>query len=146
MTALGGDFDYETHGSGYAQRRRTDPRIAALAHDALGEAKTVLNIGAGAGSYEPADRHVLAIEPSAVMRAQRPVGRVPAVHGFAEALPLDDGAVDASMAMITVHQWSDVVKGLAELRRVTRGPVVVLTFDGDALERFWLADYATRMI
>ena len=142
----GGDFDYDRHGAGYGQHRRADPRIAALVHQALGEARTIVNVGAGAGSYEPADRYVLAIEPSAVMRAQRPPGAAPAVHGYAEALPLDDRSVDAAMAMITTHQWSDAAKGLSELRRVARGPVVVLTFDGDALDRFWLADYAPELI
>src|SRR5579859_4142427 len=105
MTRLStGDFDYDAQGEGYARQRRTDPRIAALVHESLGGARTVLNVGAGAGSYEPADRHVLAIEPSAMMRSQRPRERAPAVHGFAEALPLDDKSVDAAMAMITVHQ------------------------------------------
>jgi SAM-dependent methyltransferase len=146
MLKVGGDFDYDRHGGGYALRRRTDPRIEAIVHAALGGARTVLNVGAGAGSYEPQDRYVIAIEPSAAMRAQRPASRVPAIHGFAEAIPLDDGAVDAAMAMVTVHQWSDLARGLAELRRVTRGPVVVLTFDGDALDRFWLADYAPELI
>jgi len=140
-----GDFDYDLHGQGYARRRRTDPRIAALVHDALGSARTVLNVGAGAGSYEPTDRHVIAIEPSAAMRAQRPAHLVPAIHGVAENLPLDDQSVDAAMAMVTVHQWGDLDKGLAELRRVTRGPIVVLTFDGDAMDRFWLMDYAPEV-
>lgn len=141
-----GDFDYDAHGQGYAQQRRTDPRIAAFVHQALGPGRTVLNIGAGAGSYEPEDRHVLAIEPSAAMRAQRPANRVPAIHGVAEKLPLDDQSVDASMAMVTVHQWPDLRKGLGELRRVTRGPIVVLTFDGTALDRFWLADYVPELM
>jgi SAM-dependent methyltransferase len=141
-----GDFDYETHGTGYAVQRRTDPRIAALVQAALGPARTVLNVGAGAGSYEPEDRHVVAVEPSAAMRAQRPPDRVPAIAGAAEDLPFDDGAFDAAMATVTVHQWSDVARGLAELRRVTRGPVVILTFDGDALDRFWLAEYAPELI
>jgi SAM-dependent methyltransferase len=146
MTRLStGDFDYDLHGQGYAQRRRTDPRIAALVHQALGSARTVLNVGAGAGSYEPTDRHVIAIEPSAAMRAPRPAHLVPAIHGVAETLPLDDRSVDAAMAMVTVHQWGDLNKGLAELRRVTRGPIVVLTFDGDALGRMWLADYAPEL-
>lgn len=141
-----GDFDYDTHGQGYAQQRRTDPRIAALVHEALGPARTVLNVGAGAGSYEPADRYVLALEPSATMRAQRPPQLAPAIHGIAEVLPLDDQAVDASMALVTVHQWADLQAGLRELRRVTRGPIIVLTFDGAALDRFWLADYAPELI
>lgn len=141
-----GDCDYDTHGQGYAQQRRTDPRIAALVHEALGAARTVLNVGAGAGSYEPTDRYVLALEPSATMRAQRPPHLAPAIHGIAEALPLDDQSVDASMALVTVHQWADLQAGLHELRRVTRGPIIVLTFDGAALDRFWLADYAPELI
>ena len=141
-----GDFDYDARGQGYGQQRRTDPRIAAYVHAALGDARTVVNVGAGAGSYEPADRYVLAIEPSAGMRAQRPAGAAPAIHGVAENLPLDDNSVDAAMAMATVHQWRDVARGLCELRRVARGPVVVLAFDGDALPRFWLNDYAPEVI
>lgn len=146
MQRRGGDFDYETKGAGYAYQRRTDPRIAGLVQAALGHARTVLNVGAGAGSYEPEDRHVLALEPSASMRAQRPPARVPAIRGFAEDLPFDDESVDAAMATVTVHQWSDWRKGLAELRRVARGPVVILTFDGDALDRWWLADYAPELL
>jgi SAM-dependent methyltransferase len=143
---VAGDVDYAQHGEGYARIRRTDPRIAAWVHRALGDARTVLNVGAGAGSYEPADRYVLALEPSAAMRAQRPKNLVPAIDGVAEKLPLDDQSVDAAMALVTVHQWRDLDQGLRELRRVTRGPVVVLTFDGDALDRYWLADYAPELI
>lgn len=141
-----GDFDYDTHGLGYAQRRRADPRIAAMVLAAFGDARTVLNVGAGAGSYEPDDRYVVAVEPSAAMRAQRPAERVPALDAMAEALPFDDGAFDAVLASVTVHQWGDRERGLAELRRVARGPVVVLTFDGDALDRLWLAQYAPELI
>jgi SAM-dependent methyltransferase len=143
MTA--GDFDYDANGQGYAQRRRTDPRIAVLVQEALGSARTVLNVGAAPGSYEPTDRHVIAIEPSAAMRAQRPAHLTPAIHGVAESLPLDDASVDAAIAMVTVHQWPDLEKGLAELTRVTRGPIVVLTFDGNALDRLWLAEYAPEL-
>jgi SAM-dependent methyltransferase len=141
-----GDFDYERHGQGYARERRTDPRIAARVHAALGAARTVLNVGAGAGSYEPLDRHVVALEPSAAMRAQRSRGLAPAVIGRAEQLPFDAGAFDAAMATITIHQWADPARGLRELRRVTRGPIVLLSFDGDALDRFWLATYAPELI
>lgn len=145
MRPYGGDFDYDAHGQGYAAIRRPDPRIEAQIHAALGDARTVLNVGAGAGSYEPADRHVIAVEPSAAMRAQRHPGRVPAIAAFAEALPLDDGAVGAAMAVMTVHQWSDLAKGLAELRRVSAGPVVVTAADPGALGRFWLNDYAPEL-
>jgi len=146
VMAGAGDFDYESHGQGYAAQRRTDPRIAALVHEALGGARTVLNVGAGAGSYEPKDRYVLAVEPSPAMRAQRPAHLAPAINAVAEHLPFDDDAVDAAMAMVTIHQWSDTNRGLRELRRVTRGPVVLLTFDPDAGDRFWLADYAPELI
>ncbi|WP_374215918.1 methyltransferase domain-containing protein [Frankia sp. AiPs1] len=141
-----GDFDYELHGGGYAAHRRADPRIEAQVHAALGGARTVLNVGAGAGSYEPADRYVVAVEPSAAMRAQRPRDLAPAVNATAQDLPFDDDAFDAAMATVTVHQWSDVQRGLRELRRVTRGPVVVLTFDGDAFDLLWLAEYTPALV
>lgn len=140
--AIAGDFDYERGGVGYAYRRRTDPGIAALVLAALGDARTVVNVGAGAGSYEPADREVTAVEPSATMRAQR---ERPAVDAVAENLPFDDDSFDAAMAIVTIHQWPELEGGLAELRRVTRGPVVVLTFDADAFERFWLFDYVPEL-
>lgn len=141
-----GDFDYERHGDGYAELRRTDPRIAAMVHAALGDARTVLNVGAGAGSYEPLDRDVTAIEPSAVMRAQRPAHLSPAVDATAETLPFPDDSFDAAMATVTVHQWPDLRRGLRELRRVSRGPVVILTFDPDAVAEFWLAAYVPSLM
>lgn len=141
-----GDVDYEQHGRDYAVLRTTDPRIEARVHAALGDSRTVLNVGAGTGSYEPTDRYVLAVEPSAAMRAQRPATAAPAVDATAERLPFDDDTFDAAMAMVTVHQWTDVEEGLRELRRVSRGPVVVLTVDAVALQRFWLADYFPEVI
>jgi hypothetical protein len=141
-----GDFDYEGAGGGYAGRRRTDPRIAAYVHAALGDARTVLNVGAGAGSYEPLDRYVAAVEPSASMRAQRPPELAPAIDATAERLPFDDQSFDAAMAMITIHQWADTLKGMAELRRVARGPIAILTFDRDALDRLWLDDYVPELV
>jgi SAM-dependent methyltransferase len=125
--------DYERHGRTYARHRQTDPRIARHIHAALGDAATVLNVGAGTGSYEPADRWVLAVEPSATMRAQRPRHAAPALAASAQALPFDDDAVDAAIACVTVHHWDPPEAGLAELRRVARGPVVVFTFDLDHL-------------
>ena len=121
--------DYEQHGRTYARHRRADPRIEARIHAALGDARSVLNVGAGTGSYEPEDRWVLAVEPSATMRAQRAPWAAPAIDARAEALPFDDDAVDAAMACVTVHHWEPPQAGLAELRRVARGPVVVFTFD-----------------
>jgi SAM-dependent methyltransferase len=143
---MAGDFDYERHGSGYGLHRQADPRIAAYVHAALDDARTVINVGAGAGSYEPADRYVVAVEPSASMRSQRPRHLAPAIDATADRLPFDDNAFDAAMAMVTVHQWPDPEAGLRELRRVSRGPVAILTFDGDALDRLWLADYAPELI
>ena len=141
-----GDADYGAIGGRYAAFRQPDPRIAARILDALGEARTVLNVGAGAGSYEPDDRDVTAVEPSAARRAQRPAHRPRAIAAAAEALPFADGAFDAGLATFTVHQWRDLAAGLAELRRVVRGPVVILTCDPDALDRFWLAAYAPEVI
>jgi SAM-dependent methyltransferase len=141
-----GDFDYEQHGRTYASVRRTDLRIEAQVHHALGASRSVLNVGAGAGSYEPSDRYVLGVEPSAVMRAQRPVGAAPAIDAAAEHLPLDDDSFDAAMATMTIHQWSDVDQGLREMRRVSRGPVVVLTVDAPALRQFWLTDYIPEVV
>jgi SAM-dependent methyltransferase len=143
---IAGDFDYESNGSGYAMRRRTDPRIASYVHNALGSARTVINVGAGAGSYEPIDREVTPIEPSQSMRNQRPHHLSRAIDAVAEDLPFADGSFDAAMATVTIHQWSDPDQGLRELRRVSRGPVVILTFDGDALDAFWLADYVPELI
>lgn len=145
-TRPAGDFDYEAHGRGYTGRRLPDPRIAARVHAALGPARTVLNVGAGAGSYEPDGRYVVAVEPSAIMRAQRPGHRPPAIGATAESLPFDDGSFDAAMAMVTIHQWTDLAAGLRELRRVSRGPVVILTFDAEALREFWLNDYVPEVI
>lgn len=143
---MAGDFDYETHGAGYGMVRRADPRIGALVHAQLGPARTVLNVGAGAGSYEPLDRVVTAVEPSASMRSQRPAHLTTAIDATAEHLPFDDNAFDAAMATITVHQWADTDRGLREMRRVATGPVVVLTFDSTALDLLWLADYVPELI
>lgn len=139
---MGPRVDYERHGRTYARHRRPDPRIEARIHTALGDARTVLNVGAGTGSYEPADRWVLAVEPSAAMRAQRPRGAAPAIAASAESLPLDDDAVDAAMACVTIHHWDPPQAGLAELRRVARGPVVVFTFDLDRLPDWQLEHLA----
>lgn len=144
--AVGGDVDYDKTGAGYGAQRRPDPELAARIRRALGEVRTVVNVGAGSGSYEPEDCYVLAIEPSSVMRAQRAASAGLAIEAFAEALPLDDNSVDAAMAVATVHQWRDPAKGLAEMRRISRGPVVVVAFDGPALSRWWLNDYAPELI
>ena len=139
-----GPLLYESIGGDYTATRRTDPRIAADIWDALADAQTVLNVGAGTGSYEPPDREVTAIEPSAVMRAQRPPNAAPCVPGVAEQLPFPDQSFDVAMAVSTVHHWRDPIAGLREMRRVARR-VVVLTFDAsEATQRrkFWLTrDY-----
>lgn len=141
-----GDADYGVIGKTYSDYRRPDPRIAQAVWDALGDARTVLNVGAGAGNYEPIDRDVTAIEPSASMRAQRPASLGVAIDAVAESLPFPDDAFDAAMTTFSVHQWGDLTAGLAEVRRVTRGPIVILTCDPDLLDRFWLADYAPDII
>lgn len=132
--------DYERHGRTYAQHRHADPRIEARIHAALGDAATVLNVGAGTGSYEPADRWVLAAEPSATMRGQRPPGAPPAIDARAEALPFDDDAFEAAMACVTIHHWDPLEAGLAEMRRVASGPVVVFTFELECLPD-WQLDH-----
>ncbi|MGB8650162.1 MAG: methyltransferase domain-containing protein [Mycobacteriales bacterium] len=136
MTAV-----YDRIGVGYADLRVPDPRIAAHLLAALGDARTVVNIGAGTGSYEPAGT-VAAVEPSAVMLAQRPVGAAPAVQARAEALPFADLAFDAALAVLTTHHWSDAATGLAEMARVSRRQVVLTWDQAVTAERFWfLAEY-----
>jgi len=134
---------YEAIGRTYAVHRRPDPRIAATVRAALGPARTVLNVGAGTGSYEPADLSVVAVEPARAMLAQRPPGAAPGVAAVAEALPFAPGAFDASLAVLTHHHWNDVGRGFRELGRVARRHVV-LTWDpaaGGAAD-FWLTrDY-----
>jgi SAM-dependent methyltransferase len=132
---------YDRIGHGYPDARRTDARLAARIWAALGDARTVLNVGAGTGSYEPPDREVLAVEPSAVMRAARPPGAARCIDARAEALPFPDGAFDAAMAILSDHHWSDPLAGLRELRRVARR-VVVFQWEPAVIERFWLVrDY-----
>jgi len=132
---------YRTFGRGYAEVRRPDPRIARQLHAALADAATVVNVGAGTGSYEPAGRRVLAVEPSVTMVRQRGPGAAPAVRAVAEDLPCADGRFDVALALLTVHHWRDPVAGLTELRRVARRQVV-LTWDVEVMARYWLvADY-----
>ena len=135
---------YDTIGAEYTATRRTEPRIAAQIWAALGDARTVVNVGAGTGSYEPPGRDVTAVEPSALMRAQRPTGAARCVAALAERLPFEDRSFDAAMAIATVHHWQDPIAGLREMRRVARR-VVVFTHDSSDtgwLRRFWLTrDY-----
>jgi hypothetical protein len=135
---------YDTIGATYSVTRRTEPRIAAQIWAALGDARTVLNVGAGTGSYEPPDRDVTALEPSAVMRAQRPAGAAPCVAATAESLPFEDRCFDAAMAFATVHHWQDPIAGVREMQRVARRVVVFTcdTTDRSWRRRFWLTrDY-----
>jgi Methyltransferase domain len=141
-----GDVDYAAIGRRYAHFRRPDPRIARLIEDALGDAATVLNVGAGAGSYEPTNRTVTAVEPSASMRAQRPAHLAPAIDAVAEKLPFADLSFDAAMSTFSVHQWQDLDAGLSELRRVTKGPVLIMTCEPTELDRFWLNDYCPEAL
>lgn len=141
-----GDVDYGAIGSGYPSYRRPDVRIAHVIAQALGDARSVLNIGAGTGSYEAVARSVTAVEPSLAMRAQRPAELVDALDAVAEELPFADGQFDAAMTLFSVHQWSDVEAGLREMRRVTRGPVIVLTCDPARVRDFWLYEYAPDVL
>ncbi|MFN8188245.1 MAG: methyltransferase domain-containing protein [Gaiellales bacterium] len=134
---------YDRIGEGYSRTRREDQHIATAIRSALGDARSVVNVGAGAGSYEPDDRYVIAIEPSDVMAAQRPRTAAPALRASAADLPLRDNSTDAAMAVLTVHHWDDELKrGLRELRRVARDAVVILTYDPQVSGEMWLmADY-----
>ena len=136
---------YDTIGAGYAALRKPDPRIAEAINRALGAARIVLNVGVGAGAYEPVDRSVTALEPSAEMIRQRSLDAAPVLLGVAEDLPFRDDAFDAAMAVLTVHHWSDVEAGLLEMRRVAKNRVAILTFD-PARPYFWLADYIPEIV
>ena len=131
---------YDRIGTGYAAQRRPDSRIAARIEKALGDAATVVNVDAGAGSYEPSGRKVVAVEPSATMIAQRAPGAAPAVMARAESLPFDEDSFDAAMAILTVHHWNDKAGGLCEMRRVAQRTVVILTYD-PAHPGCWLNEY-----
>jgi SAM-dependent methyltransferase len=138
---------YDAIGRTYTATRRTEPRVAARIWEALGAARTVVNVGAGTGSYEPPDRDVTAVEPSAVMIAQRPPGAAAAVQARAEALPFADASFDAAMAVLTLHHWDDWRAGCAELRRVARERVVVFSWDPKFRRRFWLGpEYFDRFV
>jgi SAM-dependent methyltransferase len=138
---------YDDIGRGYATTRQADPRIAAAIRRALGDVRTVLNVGAGVGSYEPADVRVIAVEPSLEMIRQRPRGAAPAVQAMAERLPFRDQSFDATLAVLTIHHWRDRDLGLQELRRVSRERTVVLTWDPAAHDAFWLtAHYLPEIV
>ena len=139
--------DYDSTGHTYSGYRRTDPQIASLVLRVLKNAKSVVNVGAGAGSYEPEDRYVAAVEPSYVMRSQRLANsKVPAINAKSDALPFDDKSFDASMAMLTIHHWDDLPKGISEMKRVAKNRVVIMTYDPDQLKKFWNIHYFPELI
>lgn len=141
-----GDANYGQIGVAYSTFRQPDPRIAARIDAALGPARAVLNVGAGTGSYEPMGRDVTAVEPSESMRIQRPAHLSLAVDAVAESLPFADDSFDGAMTTFSIHQWSNLEAGLGEMRRVTCGPVVIVTADPALLDRFWLTEYAPEVI
>ncbi len=141
------DRVYNEIGVSYSTTRRPDPRIEQQILDALGNARSVVNVGAGTGAYEPADRDVLAIEPSSVMRAQRPAGAARCIDGHAEALPLLDHSFDAAMALLSLHHWKDWRAGVHELRRVARTRIVIFTYDPAFAGSWWLKrDYLSKLV
>jgi len=129
---------YDRIGQVYAQHRKPDPRWSEQIHAALGDAERIINVGAGTGNYEPTNRQVVAVEPSAVMIAQRPAG--PVVQGVAEALPVPDQTFDAAMGLLTAHHWSDVAAGLNEMARVAKHQILMI-FEPEISHQFWLLDY-----
>jgi SAM-dependent methyltransferase len=137
---------YDEIGRTYSSRREADPRIAAAIEDAIDGCASILNVGAGAGSYEPQYRTVIAVEPSRTMIAQRPQGAAPVVQGCAESLPFRDGSFDAVLGVLTVHHWKDQEKGFSECARVARSRIVFLTNDFDVSAQFWLFDYFPELI
>jgi SAM-dependent methyltransferase len=137
---------YDVIGRTYTATRQPDPAIESEVWEALGDARSVVNVGAGAGSYEPRDRVVIAIEPSIEMIQKRPPDAAPATQGFAESLPLADDSVDASLAVFTIHHWDDARRGIRELLRVARQRVVILTWDKSYAGSFWLTrDYLPEL-
>jgi SAM-dependent methyltransferase len=131
---------YDRIGASYYQTRRQDPRIAASITDALGDARSVLNVGAGTGAYEPTDRDVIAVEPAETMIAQRPRRSAPVIRAMAASLPVQDGSFDAALAVNTVQHWTDLRAGLGELRRSARKRVVIFLRDAESGTRFWLTE------
>jgi ubiquinone/menaquinone biosynthesis C-methylase UbiE len=137
---------YNTIGRTYSRGRQSDPRIATAIESALGNCETILNVGAGTGSYEPRSRMVVAVEPSITMIAQRPAGAAPVVQACAEALPFRNASFDAVLGILTVHHWKDQAKGFSECVRLARSRVVFVTNDFDVCAKFWLFDYFPELL
>lgn len=135
---------YDTIGTRYSTYRRPDPRIAKAVHAELRQASTIVNLGAGVGSYEPRDRALVAVEPSSLMISQRPKSAHPVVQARAESVPFRDGAFDVAMAILSIHHWSDIERGLLEARRVAKRHVLLLTWIGFC-QHFWLLDYLPQI-
>ena len=147
MKITNSSFDYDSQDHNYPAIRRADPRIEMVVRRSLDGCDTILNVGAGTGSYEPEDKFVIAVEPSAVMRAKRLVlGRHPAVNAMADDLPFDDRSFDAVMAVLTIHHWPDLKSGLLEIKRVSKKKISILTYDPDTLDIFWNAKYFPQLI
>lgn len=140
-------FDYDSKNHNYSAIRKADPRIGEYVQKSLGDSNTVLNVGAGAGSYEPEGKYVIAVEPSSVMRAKRlALGRNPAINAKADDLPFDDKSFDAVMAVLTIHHWPDLKAGLLEMKRVAKKRMSILTYDPDMLDVFWNVEYFPQVI
>jgi SAM-dependent methyltransferase len=137
---------YDSIGRSYSSRRQSDPRVAAAIDGAIGGCASILNVGAGVGSYEPAFRTVVALEPSSTMIAQRPPGAAPVIQGCAEALPFRDGSFDGVLCVLTVQHWTNQARGFSECARVARSRVVFFTIDFDACTQFWLFDYFPELL
>jgi SAM-dependent methyltransferase len=140
-------FDYDQFGKNYSEIRQEDPSIAQLVYGELADCHTILNVGAGAGSYEPKDKYVLALEPSAEMRKQRNTkGKMPAIIGISDAIPFDNDSFDASMSILSIHHWGNLEKGLSELKRVSKRKILIMTFDPEKLGNSWIAKYFPEII
>ena len=140
-------FDYDGKDHNYSEIRKADPRIGLYIRRSLRGCDTVLNVGAGTGSYEPENRYVIAVEPSSVMRAKRlALGKMPALNAKADDLPFDDNSFDAVMAVLTIHHWPDLKSGLLEIKRVARKKLSILTYDPDMLDVFWNVHYFPQLI
>ena len=147
MKIINPAFDYDRNKHCYLFVRKSDPHINTYVTSGLRGMRTVINVGAGTGSYEPEDKYVVAIEPSADMRNIRlEVGHNPALNSFADSLPFDDQSFDASLAVLTIHHWLNIEKGLMELKRVTKKRIVILTFDPKKLDLFWNIDYFPAVV